>query len=251
MLRELIRKLRNNTKNFCGTLNGFNRDQWLKSQLSQINAGSKILDAGAGELKYKKFCKHLTYISQDFGSYNGKESTVGLQINTWDSTKVDIISDITNIPEPSNSYDAIMCSEVFEHIPKPEIALKEFSRLLKESGTLLLTVPVCSLTHFAPFYFYNGFSRYYFENYLPVYGFSIKEIAYNGNFFEYLAQEFRRITFMAKKYSRINPFEKCLICFTSIIVLKLLNKFSKADSGSSEMLSYGMHILAIKKTRNE
>ena len=43
------------------------RDQWLKIKLNQIPAGSRILDAGAGELRNKPLCSHLNYVSQDFG----------------------------------------------------------------------------------------------------------------------------------------------------------------------------------------
>ena len=55
-----------------GISNEWNCEKWLGKTLSQIPAGSRILDAGAGELKYKKFCAHLNYVSQDFGQYDGK-----------------------------------------------------------------------------------------------------------------------------------------------------------------------------------
>ena len=41
---------------------------------------------------------------------------------------LDIISDITSIPITDNSFDAIMCVEVFEHIPEPAKAVKEFCK---------------------------------------------------------------------------------------------------------------------------
>ena len=39
-------------------------------------------------------------------------------------------SDIINIPIFEDSFDAIMCIEVFEHIPEPILTLKEFSQIL-------------------------------------------------------------------------------------------------------------------------
>ena len=231
----------------CGTRNKSTRDQWLANRLSRIMPGSTILDAGAGELKYKKFCQHLVYRSQDFSSYNGKGTGEGLQTHGWNISDVDIISDITSIPEPNSSYDAVMCVEVFEHIPQPEKAMQEFSRLLKRNGILILTAPVCSLTHYAPYYFFNGFSKYYFQRTLPVYGFSIEQISYNGNFFEYVAQELRRITYMANRYSTAGFLDRFLLFFPLLMLIRLLNRFSKNDTGSYEMLSFGLHIVAIKQ----
>ena len=230
----------------CGAKNKTARERWLESRLSQIRPGAAILDAGAGESQYNKYCRHLSYTSQDFGQYNGIGVGEGLQTNSWDDSQVDIISDIAEIPEPDQSYDAVMCIEVFEHIPHPENAIREFSRLLKKNGTLILTVPVCSLTHYAPYYFYNGFSKYYFEKYLPLHGFSIKELFYNGNFFEYLGQELQRIVYMAERYSKINLIDKSILSFSLLALLRLLAKFSKYDRGSNEMLSFGIHILATK-----
>jgi len=51
-----------------GTKNLSNREVWLKKTLKQIPTGSRILDAGAGEQQYKRFCTHLNYVAQDFCS---------------------------------------------------------------------------------------------------------------------------------------------------------------------------------------
>lgn len=118
-----------------GTQNQSNREAWLEKTLKNIPSGSRILDAGAGELKYKPLCQHLNYVSQDFAQYNGEGDGKGLQTGAWDQTKLDIISDITAIPEPDGSFDAVMCIEVFEHLPEPIKAIKEFSRLLKGGGS--------------------------------------------------------------------------------------------------------------------
>jgi 2-polyprenyl-3-methyl-5-hydroxy-6-metoxy-1,4-benzoquinol methylase len=159
---------------------------------------------------------------------------------------VDIISDISDIPEKDNSYDVILCTEVFEHIPDPVKALKEFSRLLKPSGILILTTPVCSLTHKSPNYFYNGFSRNYFEYYFSEFGFKIKFLDYNGNFFEYFAQEFRRIKTVARKYSKLGVLGWTILTLISIPLMLILNRLSKNDKDSHEILSNGIHIMAMK-----
>ena len=76
----------------------------------------------------------------------------GLQTGEWDTSRIDLVSDITEIPAPDASFDAILCSEVLEHIPEPTHALDEFMRLLRPGGTLILSAPFASLVHFAPYH---------------------------------------------------------------------------------------------------
>lgn len=45
------------------------------------------------------------------------------------------------IPARNSSFDVIVASEVIEHLEYPEKALKEAHRILKDDGTLIITVP--------------------------------------------------------------------------------------------------------------
>lgn len=227
-----------------GTHNLSTRLKWLETTLLKIPNGSRILDAGAGELDQSKYCSHLNYVSQDFAKYDGAGDAEGLQTEKWDNSKLDIICDITEIPEPDSSFDAIMCVEVFEHLPDPISAIKEFSRLLKTDGFLVITAPFCSLTHFSPYHFYTGFNRYFYENHLNANDFEILEISENGNFFEYVAQEVNRIPDCASRYSKVG------ISMTErLAILKLnsmLGRLSSKDTGSEKLLNFGLHVLAKK-----
>lgn len=227
-----------------GLNNEGNRLEWIESTLKKIPSGARILDAGAGELAQKKYCRHLNYVSQDFAAYSGSGDGTGLQTGTWDQSRLDIISDITAIPEPDKSFDAILCVEVFEHLPNPALALKEFARLLKPGGSLILTAPFTSLTHFAPFHYYSGFNRYFFEWFLHRENFEIIEMLPNGNYFEYMAQEIWRIPDVALKYS--NTKKNIVQKFILALTVFLLNRYQKKDKGSHELMCFGYHILAKK-----
>lgn len=109
------------------------KDAWIKSKLAEIESGKSILDAGAGTLQWKPYCSHLKYTSQDFAQYDGSLD-VGLQSDDWEYPKLDIVSDITNIPVPDESFDAVLCTEVFEHLPNPNAALQELVRVTKRGG---------------------------------------------------------------------------------------------------------------------
>jgi ubiquinone/menaquinone biosynthesis C-methylase UbiE len=227
-----------------GSTNEATRKKWIKETLEALPAGLKILDAGAGELANKVYCKHLNYISQDFCQYEGAGDGKGLQTGSWDTKQIDIISDITSIPEKDESFDIVLCTEVLEHLPDPVKALVEFHRLLKKGGKLIITAPFCSLTHFAPYHYSSGFNRYFYEFHLDNLGFKLNEVITNGNFFEYIGQEIHRIPSIANKYSskKVSRFER----FAMKIVLNMLERFSKNDTNSDELLCFGYHVIATK-----
>lgn len=173
-----------------------NREAWLSRVLGALPAGARLLDAGAGELRNRRHCGHLDYVSQDFCQYVGTESDApdeGLQNTRWDTTRIDLVSDITSIPAPDGSFDAVLCSEVLEHVPEPTHALDEFARLLRPGGVLILTAPFGSLVHMAPYHYCSGFSRYWYEHHLPARGFVIRELAANGDWYAFLRQELTRL----------------------------------------------------------
>ena len=228
----------------AGTSNKSTRDTWVEKTLKSLPAGLKILDAGAGQQVYKQFCTHLQYVSQDFARYDGKGNGKGLQAGKWNCSDIDILCDIADIPEPDTSFDVVLCTEVFEHLPAPILVIKEFNRLLRSGGLLILTAPFCSLTHFAPYHYYSGYSRYFYQETLPNNGFLILELEANGNFFEYLAQETNRIQTISKRYAGDRP--NILERFAMGFVIRMLERFSKRDKGSDELLCFGFHVLAKK-----
>jgi len=228
-----------------GRRNESTRVAWLQQTLAKIPAGLRILDAGAGQQQFRKHCGHLRYVSQDFAQYDGKGDGAGLQDGKWDTSKIDIVSDIAAIPEADGSFDAVLCTEVLEHVPDPVAALHELSRLVRPGGWIILTAPFCSLTHMAPYHFATGLSRYFYRHHLPRLGFEILDLRENGNFFEYLAQETRRLRGISARYadSELNEKETAAI----ETVLAALSRFSQTDRGSSELLCFGIHVLAQKK----
>ena len=85
---------------FIKNINEINRQAWLKQTLTALPQGARILDAGAGELKNRQYCGHLDYMSQDFFQHKGGAGTLdeGLQGNSWDTKRIDMLSDTTAIP---------------------------------------------------------------------------------------------------------------------------------------------------------
>jgi ubiquinone/menaquinone biosynthesis C-methylase UbiE len=56
-----------------------------------------------------------------------------------------IQGDVVHLPLKDETFDLIYCFSVFEHIPFLSDALKELDRVLKQSGVLLIGVPIETL----------------------------------------------------------------------------------------------------------
>jgi ubiquinone/menaquinone biosynthesis C-methylase UbiE len=51
------------------------------------------------------------------------------------------IASIAHLPLESGSLDGVLCSSVLEYVSDPELCLAQFSRVLKKSGRLLVSIP--------------------------------------------------------------------------------------------------------------
>jgi SAM-dependent methyltransferase len=234
-----------NLKSIIGRNNELVRLDWLEKKLRNIQPGKRLLDAGAGELRNKQFCQHLNYVSQDLCQYEGKGDGIGLQTGNWDTRKIDIVSDISQIPVGDQSFDIVLCTEVLEHVPDPVSAVKELCRIVKPGGEMIITAPFASLTHFAPYHFSSGLSRYWYTHHLSRLGFDVIQIQPNGGWFDFIAQEIWRLPWVGKTYS--SWLIGWVALLSSIPLMFLIWMMRKYDNRSSEMLTFGWQIVAKKR----
>ena len=66
------------------------------------------------------------------------------------SRKPDVVGDAEHLPFPDESFEAVVCSEVFEHIKNPRHAAEEMWRVLRPGGALVLTTRFGFPVHDAP-----------------------------------------------------------------------------------------------------
>jgi SAM-dependent methyltransferase len=119
--------------------------EFVERTAASLRPGSRILDAGAGQCTYKPYFKHCDYVAVD----------IGVGDSTWDYSHLDIVAPLDNLPIPDASFDAILCTEVLEHLDKPEDSLRELCRVLRPEGRLFLSVPFFHHEHQTPFDFFR------------------------------------------------------------------------------------------------
>ena len=137
----------------------------------------KILDIGCGDF----------FLSRLLPEFNW----TGLDINTDCSDKI-IKHDVSTVPYPLQDgvYDAVVCSEVLEHVWEPRAIYSEAYRLLKPNGIFIVSTPNHDnidwvLNHHKEMLFDDKFShqmehiRFYnyetHKKYLERYGFVIED----------------------------------------------------------------------------
>jgi ubiquinone/menaquinone biosynthesis C-methylase UbiE len=229
---------------FFKDVNEIQRQAWLKKTLAALPQGARLLDAGAGELKNRQYCDHLHYVSQDFCQYQGAAGQgldEGLQSERWDTSRIDLVCDITAIPATDASFDAILCSEVLEHVPDPTHALDEFTRLLKPFGVLILTAPFSSNVHMAPYFYCSGFSKYWYQHHLQQRGFEIQSLVANGDWYGLLRQEVTRLGGLERQRGNWAWPLAYAYALLGLAYFKL-----RADKKTDDLACFGWQCVAVK-----
>jgi len=119
----------------------------------------KVLDIGCGSKPYQ----HL---------FTGTEY-IGLEL-IGSLRDADYYYDGTTFPFEDETFDAVLCTQVLEHIFNPDTFLSGIHRILKNDGLLLLTVPFIWDEHEQP-YDYARYSSFGLHHLLTQNGFEIIE----------------------------------------------------------------------------
>ena len=173
------------------------RERWVLNALTKLRSEDrqKLLDVGAGLQPYKTHATNLgfEYVSHDFSLYQPASSgSEGLQNSSWEYPTADINCDILLIPETSQ-YELIICTEVLEHVPNPVAAFEKMVSLLAPNGLLVISVPLMSLMHQAPYWFQSGLSPQWFEYHSDRSSIKVDELAIYGDYADYMEQEILRV----------------------------------------------------------
>lgn len=157
-------------------------NEFVKESSRTLPDGAVILDAGAGECAYRKYFAHCRYYAADLA--------VGESL--WNYGNLNCVSRLDKLAFTDLSFDAILCTQVLEHLEWPRESIGEFYRVLKPGGKLLITAPMMQFEHQTPYDFFR-YTSYGLRSLMEHAGFSDVVIQPFGGLLVKLAYEFPRL----------------------------------------------------------
>jgi SAM-dependent methyltransferase len=110
----------------------------------ELPPGARVLDVGAGEAPYRELFAHVDYRTSDWANsvHEG-------------ARRVDFVGPGDELPVPDESFDAVIMTQVLEHVADPVAVLSEQFRVLRPGGRIFITVPLAWELHEMPYDFYR------------------------------------------------------------------------------------------------
>ena len=134
----------------------------------------KVLDVGCGEgITLSEFRKKGIF---SVGLTLHKNDAVKVLVNSSNLNKV-VVGDLHELPFKDDSFDGIYSKDSFEHSFAPFIASKEFSRVLKNKGKLVLVLPEENWLK-EPYHFHS-FSPFQLTTLLSKNSFALKQASFD------------------------------------------------------------------------
>jgi SAM-dependent methyltransferase len=104
-------------------------------KLSERFRNAKAINVGSGSTNYGS-----QFINVDIDGY----------------PNVHVVTTVDRLPFPDGYFDLVVCQAVLEHVPNPDLAVKEMIRILKPEGELYAEIPFLQGFHPTP----NDYQRY-------------------------------------------------------------------------------------------
>jgi SAM-dependent methyltransferase len=147
----------------------FNR-LFLKGFFEKIHppSDSVLLDLGCGVCPFSDL-------------YSSKFDTVFTSDIEVRSENVDVLSSVEKLPFANGSFNAVLFSEVIEHIADDRLALREIHRVLATDGYLLLTWPSMYKMHELPTDYWRH-TEFGMARRLSAAGFEVSDLKRRGDF---------------------------------------------------------------------
>lgn len=112
---------------------------FVRQAADSLPPGAVVLDVGAGDAPYRELFAHCEYVTTDW-TESGHEQAI----------EVDLVASADALPIADAAADAVLLTQVLEHVSEPEVVLQEMARVLHPEGRLFLTVPFAWELHELP-----------------------------------------------------------------------------------------------------
>jgi SAM-dependent methyltransferase len=207
--------------------------EFLQRAARTLSSEHTILDVGSGLAPYRELFSHTSYTTCDWD-----QSLYSPEVPP------DIVSPADEIPVEDQSFDAVLCTEVLEHVPAPWDVLSEFHRIVRPGGAVWITVPFTWPLHEQPHDYYR-YTKFGLRHLLERAGFSEVDVAPLTDAFSTLSQLVHDLEWLMGKMDDGYDQQRGLIGDTMRHVAGLIASFSSFDT--QWMLPIGYAASAVRE----
>jgi ubiquinone/menaquinone biosynthesis C-methylase UbiE len=140
--------IQNHYDGFPGAMTGFSglvtghevlARRLIRPGAFDVRGCKRILDAGCGNGRYSRLLLRRADPDAIITAFDLSPRMLRRARRSLRSNRVShVAADLTRLPYPNATFDAVILGWVLEHLPDPRHGLKELSRVLRPGGKLLL-----------------------------------------------------------------------------------------------------------------
>lgn len=116
----------------------------IRGVLRDRELGGRVLNAGCGEGLYAGLIEGFPRVT---AIVNVDRARPSIAVRSGDRRHRDLQGTLTQLPFAPAAFDAIVCTEVLEHVARDDHAVAELARVLKPGGLILVSVPLPPAPH--------------------------------------------------------------------------------------------------------
>lgn len=212
----------------------FHISQFMRQHaIPLLKPGMKVLDAGSGHLPEQVLRTELL--------------ATGASLRTNDFNMgpgVDDAMDVSEMTYADSSFDAVICTQVLEHVKSPPKTVAELARVLKPGGHLFISAPQSAWLHNLPWHYFNP-TRFGIELLLEQNNMVIETCAPQGGHFSLLATNLHYTSTVLNRV-RMTPFLRSILLLLSSFLFGLIFKalliwLDRYDSDRRNTLGWCFH----------
>ncbi len=155
-------------------------DEFHFREVPELKTGALVLDLGGNRTGKRGLFDIERY---------------GLQVvysNLSTAKRPHLQAEASCLPFREGLFDAVICSELLEHVMNPPTVLSEIHRILRKGGTLLICIPFLTRIHGDP-HDYGRYTDFYWSETLQAAGFADLKIEKQGFFWCVLMDMLREL----------------------------------------------------------
>ncbi|HWH44540.1 MAG TPA: methyltransferase domain-containing protein [Thermoleophilaceae bacterium] len=157
--------------------------EFMVRAAGELPANAKVADVGAGDSPYRELFDHTEYLATDWSE------------SVHEAEDVRVVAPADDLPFGEASFDAVLFTQVLEHVQDPPGVLAELLRVLRPGGRLYLSAPLVWELHELP-HDYWRFTEGGLRLLIEAAGFAEVAVEPRGDSFTTLAQLMRNVPAM-------------------------------------------------------